>query len=181
VRDADANAILAIILNFAAEHDVTFGLFARAEDRAAEALAAAQIVERNNQAAIAKATLARLAIRATDRDRAHVHLAPLRAELAIPYALSKHARNAVERALGEFEGLPDEELKPKAESRRPSLSRGAQILNRRNTCHTYLLNTITIHPSASSCLQRGPWSLHASSQHQAFAQLARHGWKKGLL
>jgi predicted ATPase/tRNA A-37 threonylcarbamoyl transferase component Bud32 len=112
VRDADAKAMLSSVLNFSADNDLTRGHFKRAEDRATEALEAAQAVERNNQAAIARATLARLSIRAADPNGAHSHLNPLRAELAVPFALSAHARNAVERALREIEGLFEEEAKP---------------------------------------------------------------------
>jgi len=103
VREADAKAMLATVLNFAAEHDLEDGHFERALARANEALAAAQAVERHNQVAIARATLARLSARGRDTDSAQTRLDPLRTDLAVPFALSAHARKAVERALREFD------------------------------------------------------------------------------
>jgi tetratricopeptide (TPR) repeat protein len=103
VRAADAKVMLATVLNFAAEHDLACGRLDRARARATDALAAARTVERQNQVAIARATLARLAIRASERHGAHVHLDPLRVELEVPFALSAYARTAVERALSEFD------------------------------------------------------------------------------
>jgi DNA-binding SARP family transcriptional activator/energy-coupling factor transporter ATP-binding protein EcfA2 len=120
VRDADAKAMLATMLNFAADHDLACARFDRAGELATAALAAARAVERNNQVAIAQATLARLAMRASDRDGARAHLDPLRAELAIPFALSAFARNAVERALREFDGPFAEKPKDRSKIRRPS-------------------------------------------------------------
>jgi hypothetical protein len=104
LRDADAKAILSTVLNFAAQEDLARGCRERAHDRAAQALLAAQSVGRQNQVAIARATLGRLSIRANEYDRAHAHLDPLRTELEIPFALSAHARIAVERALQELAG-----------------------------------------------------------------------------
>jgi hypothetical protein len=112
--------MLATMLNFAADHDLACGRFDRAGELATAALAAALAVERNNQVAIAQATLARLAMRASDRDGAQAHLDPLRAELAIPFALSAFARNAVERALREFDGPFVEKPKARSKIRRPS-------------------------------------------------------------
>jgi hypothetical protein len=120
VRDADAKAMLATMLNFAADHDLAVERFDRAGELAMAALAAARAVERNNQVAIARATLARLALRASDRDGAQAYLDPLRAELAIPFALSAFARNAVERALREFDGPFAEKPKARSKIRRPS-------------------------------------------------------------
>jgi len=123
LRDADAKAMLATVLNFAAEHDLEHGDLQRARARAGEALAAAQAVERHNQVAIARATLARLAIRTSEHEGAHAQLDPLRAELDVPFALSAHARNAVERALHECDGPSAE--RARAKIRRPPLSRTA--------------------------------------------------------
>ena len=122
VRDVDAKAMLSTILNFAADHDLACERLERAQERAAEALAAAKAVERNNQAAVARATLARLAIRATDRNGAQAQLDPLRAELATPLALSAYARNAVERAMREFQDVSSE---ARIKIRRTASSRGA--------------------------------------------------------
>ena len=123
VRDADAKAMLATVLNFAAGHDLAQGRFARARDRATMALAAAQAVERHNQVAIARATLARLAIRARERSSASAHLDSLRSELAIPFALSAYARNAVALALRELDGPLAERRQTRAKISRPSSSR----------------------------------------------------------
>lgn len=105
VRAVDAKAMLATVLNFAAEHDLARGRLDLARARATEALAAARAVERQNQVAVAHATLARLAIRTSERHGAHAHLDPLRAELEVPFALSAYARSAVERALCEFDSF----------------------------------------------------------------------------
>jgi len=124
VRIADAKAMLATVLNFAADHDLACGHFERAKVRATEAVAAAEAVERNNQVAIAKAILARLAMRAADRNGARAQLDPLRAELAVPFSLSLHARKAVERALREFEESSQGKLESRVKTRRPISSRG---------------------------------------------------------
>jgi DNA-binding SARP family transcriptional activator/energy-coupling factor transporter ATP-binding protein EcfA2 len=113
VRDADAKAMLATVLNFAAECDFVHGRFERACERATEALVAAQAVGRHNQVAIARATLARLAMRTSERKNSHAQLDPLRSDLEVPFALSAHARNAVERALREC----DEPLAERAQTR----------------------------------------------------------------
>jgi DNA-binding SARP family transcriptional activator/tetratricopeptide (TPR) repeat protein len=123
VRDADAKAMLATVLNFAAEHDLARGRLERAHERASEALSAAQAVGRHNQVAIASATLAHLAIRASEPSSAREYLDPLRTELTVPFALSAYARNAVERALSECDGPPAQRAKSRAKIRRPSLSR----------------------------------------------------------
>jgi hypothetical protein len=109
------------VLNFAAEHDLARGHLGRARARASEALVAARTVERQNQVAIACATLARLEIRARERNSAHAHLDSLRVELEVPLALSAHARAVVERALRELDE-PFAEAAP-AQSARPSSTR----------------------------------------------------------
>ena len=123
VRDADAKGMLATVLNFAAEHDLARGRLVRARGRATEALAAAQAVERQNQVAIARASLARVAIRAREGQSAHAELEPLRLDLEIPFALSAHARNAVERALRELDGSPPARAENRAKIFHPTSSR----------------------------------------------------------
>jgi hypothetical protein len=111
------------VLNFAAEHDLARGRLVRARGRATEALAAAQAVERQNQVAIARASLARVAIRAREGQSAHAELEPLRLDLEIPFALSAHARNAVERALRELDGSPPARAENRAKIFHPTSSR----------------------------------------------------------
>jgi DNA-binding SARP family transcriptional activator/tetratricopeptide (TPR) repeat protein len=125
VRDADAKAMLATALNFAAEHDLLRGRFERARERASEALVAAQAVGRNNQVAIARATLARLAMRTSERKNAQAQLDPLRADLEVPFALSAYARNAVERALRECDGPLPERAQTRAKISRQTSSRSS--------------------------------------------------------
>jgi|SRR5450631_2433210 len=123
VRDADAKGMLATVLNFAAEHDLAHGRLRRARGRATEALAAAQAVERHNQVAIARATLARVAIRAREGQSADAELEPLRLDLEVPFALSAYARNAVERALRELDGSPPARAENRAKIFHPTSSR----------------------------------------------------------
>jgi predicted ATPase len=125
VRTADAKAMLSTVLNFAAEHDLARDRCGRAGERANEALAAARSVERNNQVAIARALLARLAMRASGREGARDLIETLRAELSVPFALSVCARAAVERALREFQALPAGDTQSRARGRRTTQVRGA--------------------------------------------------------
>lgn len=101
VRTADAKAMLATLLNLAAEHTFVRGETERARDFATEALAAARLVGRTSQAAVACALLARLAMRTPAQSAATALLEPWRAMLCDPFALSSRARAAVERALRE--------------------------------------------------------------------------------
>jgi hypothetical protein len=103
VRAADAKAMLSTLLNLAAENDLAHGCLERAPARASEALAAAKAVERSNQVAIARAILARLALRASDLEGAEALIAAIRPELATPLALSAYARRAVEGAVRAWE------------------------------------------------------------------------------
>ena len=103
VREADAKAMLSTLLNLAAEDDLARGHLERARTRAREALAASRAVERSNQVAIARAILARLALRGSDRAGAEALIASMRPELATPLALSAYARRAVEAAVRAWE------------------------------------------------------------------------------
>jgi predicted ATPase/DNA-binding SARP family transcriptional activator len=103
VRDADAKVMLSTLLNFAAENDLLQGRPGRARQRASQALIAALAVERTSQVIIARAILARLALRAGDRAGAGQLLHPAAAELGVPFAVSSHARRLAEQALAELD------------------------------------------------------------------------------
>jgi hypothetical protein len=102
VRTSDAKAMLATLLNLAAEHALDRGETERAHAFATGALSAAQVVGRTSQVALASAVLARLAVRTADQGNALTLLEPWRGKLSDPFALSSRARAAVERALHEL-------------------------------------------------------------------------------
>jgi DNA-binding SARP family transcriptional activator/predicted ATPase len=120
VRAADAKSVLATTLNIAAEYHLDRGDTERATAQANEALAAATVVERSNQIAIATTILARLAHRAGQTNRARAVIEPLRTAAANPLALSLHARQAVERALREISEPAPAKVRFGTQSRRPS-------------------------------------------------------------
>lgn len=98
LRAADAKGMLAFALNLAAELDLAGGRSARAAERAGQALAAAQAVDRTSQVTLARAVLAQAARAAGDDAAARAHLAPTAALLAVPLGVSARSRRAAERA-----------------------------------------------------------------------------------
>jgi tetratricopeptide (TPR) repeat protein len=124
VRTADAKGVLVTALNFAAEYHLDRGDADRATTLATEALAAAKVVERSNQIAIATAILARLAHHAGQTKRARELIEPLRQDAANPLALSLHARQAVARALRETDEAAPAKAKSGTQSRRPTSIEG---------------------------------------------------------
>lgn len=104
LRAADAKGMLAYALTFAADLDVAGGRLDAAASRAKEALAAAEVVQRRTQVTLARAILARVALARGDRDGAAAAIAPVRAEIDRPLAVSARARASarpVLEALGE--------------------------------------------------------------------------------
>jgi DNA-binding SARP family transcriptional activator len=98
VRAADAKLMLATLLNFAAEHDLAHDQNDRADGRAREALAAASVLGRRSQMAIAESILARVALRRGDTAAARAHLDRTASDVDAPLGLSSYARGAVKRA-----------------------------------------------------------------------------------
>jgi DNA-binding SARP family transcriptional activator len=98
--DVDAKGMLAYVLASAAEIDRDAGHLARAEQRATQALAAAEVVQRRSLVALSRALLAELAAGRGDLETARAHLAVVTADLDRPLALSARARASVQRAAG---------------------------------------------------------------------------------
>jgi DNA-binding SARP family transcriptional activator len=104
LRDVDAKGMLAYTLTLAAEIDVESGRFAEAEERAEEALRAANVVGRLSQTALARAVLARAALGRGDRELARSHFDAASGDLENPLAVSARARSAVARLAASFRG-----------------------------------------------------------------------------
>jgi len=100
LRTLDANAALAYVLNTAAAQDLAAGNSADAERRASAALAAAGVLDRRSEAALARATLGRLALARGDRATAEAELEATRADRATPLRLSARATKAVDDLSG---------------------------------------------------------------------------------
>jgi hypothetical protein len=98
LRDVDAKGMLAYVLASAAEIDRDAGRLAQAEQRATEALAAAEVVQRRSLVALSRALLADLALARGDRAAARAHLDAVAAEVAQPLGVSARARARVDRA-----------------------------------------------------------------------------------
>jgi DNA-binding SARP family transcriptional activator len=99
LRAIDTKGLLAYAQNLAAELDLAAGRPAEARRRAGEALAAASVVERRSQMALARAVLARAAMAAGDRIASRQHLAAAADDLAAPGRLSARARRALAEAM----------------------------------------------------------------------------------
>jgi hypothetical protein len=100
LRGADVKGILAYVLSCAAERDVENGRVDIAEQRAREALRAAETVSRRSQAAIARAILARVALARGDAAAAQAHIDDLPSEAG----LSARARAALARLRSDRNG-----------------------------------------------------------------------------
>jgi tetratricopeptide (TPR) repeat protein len=98
LREIDAKGMLAYVLSSAAGLDLAAGRIDRAEARAAEALRAAQAIRRATLVAIARASLAEIALACGDPARAAAHLDAVSLDPAQPFAISARARACVERA-----------------------------------------------------------------------------------
>jgi ATP/maltotriose-dependent transcriptional regulator MalT len=97
LRDVDAKGMLAYVLAAAADLDRTAGRTALAEQRAAEALAAAQAVQRRSLVASARASLAELALARDDRAQAALHFDAVAADVGSPLAVSERVRARLAR------------------------------------------------------------------------------------
>lgn len=98
LREIDARGMLAYVLASAADLDRAAGRTERAQARAVEALAAAEVVQRRTLVAQARALLAELALSRGDRAEAEGHVAAVSEDVAQPLAISAFARRRVERA-----------------------------------------------------------------------------------
>lgn len=108
LRRVDSRWMIAYVQNLAGGLDLDANRTAAARMRAEDALAAAEVVDRRNEVAVARSLLARIMLGADDRDGVEGHLASLREELGRTDALSSRARaaagaaaNAAAGALGE--------------------------------------------------------------------------------
>jgi tetratricopeptide (TPR) repeat protein len=107
LRAADTKGQLAYALTLAAELDLERGASERAERRSAEALRAAEAVERHSDAALAKATSARLGHTRGERQAAVACLAEFEQYLATPLGLSARAIAALASLRAELgEAIP---------------------------------------------------------------------------
>ena len=93
---ADSKAMLAYVLNAAATQDLAAGDFAAVESRAAAALAAAAVVGRRSEIAVARALLGRAALARGDAAGARGHLDALADDRARPLGLSRRAAAALD-------------------------------------------------------------------------------------
>jgi tetratricopeptide (TPR) repeat protein len=91
LQGVGANRVLSIVLNRAAWLALSLGADARARSYAEQALAAAQRVERANEVAAARVTLAELALRARDTEHARRHLEELSAYAISPDLFARTA------------------------------------------------------------------------------------------
>jgi predicted ATPase/DNA-binding SARP family transcriptional activator len=101
---ADTKAMLAYVLNAAAAQDLDAGDFAAAEEHARDALAAAEVVGRRSEIAIARSRLGRAALARGDRATAQGHLDALWEDRKRALGLSRRAfaaTDALARALEE--------------------------------------------------------------------------------
>ncbi len=97
LREVDVKGMLAHVLVFAAELDLDNGRYDRAESRAAEALGAAELLNRRSLVALARAVLARVALARGELDQARAHLLPIEPDMRRPLGVSARARVQVSR------------------------------------------------------------------------------------
>jgi hypothetical protein len=97
LRVVDAKGMLAYTLTLAAERDFDLGRLDRAEKRAAEALRAAEAVNRKSLMALARLVLARVALAHGNVDDARRFCAATEADYRNFHTLSARARTAYER------------------------------------------------------------------------------------
>jgi DNA-binding SARP family transcriptional activator/tetratricopeptide (TPR) repeat protein len=102
LRLADAKYRLAFLLTRAAEIDLQSGRAEKARERATEALAVSQALERPSEIALSRTLLARAASALGEREAAAQQLAALRAGGA--EGVSSHARAAMESAMAALMG-----------------------------------------------------------------------------
>ncbi|HEX2166767.1 MAG TPA: AAA family ATPase, partial [Longimicrobiales bacterium] len=95
LRDVDSRWMIAYVQNVAAWLDLDRGKTHTARQRAEEALAAAELVERRNEIAVARAMLARIAGAKNDRPAALQQIAGVRRDVTDPGVLSARARRAI--------------------------------------------------------------------------------------
>jgi DNA-binding SARP family transcriptional activator/tetratricopeptide (TPR) repeat protein len=100
LRRIDSRWMLAFTQAFAAEADEGRGRAREAEDRARDALASAQAVERRSEEARARAVLGGLALVRGDRAEAEAHWRALEEALREPRGLSARARDSAARLAG---------------------------------------------------------------------------------
>jgi tetratricopeptide (TPR) repeat protein len=93
---ADAKAMLAYVLTWAADMALADGAFAEAGQLAGRALEASAPLGKPSASALAHTALGRAALGAGRRDEALSHLAAAEALLDHPYGVSKRTREAVE-------------------------------------------------------------------------------------
>ena len=93
---ADTKAMLAYVLNAAATQDLVAGELAAAEAHAGAALAAAAVVGRRSEIAVARALLGRAALARGDAARARAQLDALREDRERPLGLSQRAAAIVD-------------------------------------------------------------------------------------
>jgi hypothetical protein len=105
LREVDSRWMLACIANRAAEIDLAGGRLQWAKQRAQDALGAAGSIARRSELVLARALLARIAVRTGDRPAALAQLELLRPDLVPPGALGGRAAAAVAQASGEL-GVP---------------------------------------------------------------------------
>jgi hypothetical protein len=98
LRDVDAKGMLSYVLSLSAEIDREAKRFDRAGERAREALAAAQLVDRRSSVAWARACLAELAADEGDAVAARRHIDAIAPDLGRPLGVSARARKRIERA-----------------------------------------------------------------------------------
>jgi hypothetical protein len=91
---ADTKAMLAYVLNVAAAQDLAAGDLDAAERRARDALAAAAVVGRRSEIAVARSLLGRVALGRGDAGAAKVHLDELWEDRKRAVGLSRRAWNA---------------------------------------------------------------------------------------
>ncbi|HEV8247747.1 MAG TPA: AAA family ATPase, partial [Polyangiaceae bacterium] len=106
LREVDAKGMLAYVLTFSAERDVEASRFDSAQERAREALAAAEQMSRKSQAALARVVLARVALARGDAQEAERELAAVGADFDRPRTLSSRARAAVLGLRDSLSALP---------------------------------------------------------------------------
>ena len=111
LRGADVKGVLAYVLSLAAERDVENGRFDIAEQRAKEALRAAETVNRRSQAALARTLLARVALAQGNAPAARRHLDYL-LQAAEQRPLSARAQAALSQLHGELGKQVVDEIPP---------------------------------------------------------------------
>jgi DNA-binding SARP family transcriptional activator len=98
LRDVDSKSKLAYALNQAARADLAIGKPQEARPRAAEALAAAEVVGERSERAQARALLAECALATGDLEGARGHLSAVRADYDTPRVLSRRSREGLAAA-----------------------------------------------------------------------------------